>query len=92
MSIFDQFRFSFVFFRGFQISALIAIQPRLLLVASLLMLGYDATASSKRGPSEEPMTSFWQVRCLRFWLWWCDVFSLILFPVNFVWWVILLIV
>jgi len=44
MSIFDQSRFSFVFW-GCQKSALIAIL-RLLVVASLLILGYDATASS----------------------------------------------
>jgi len=43
VSIFDQFRFSFVCL-GLPKLALIAI--RLLLVASLLILGYDATTSS----------------------------------------------
>jgi len=46
LSILNQFRFSFVFW-GCQKSVLITIAYlRLLLVASLLILGYDATASS----------------------------------------------
>ena len=53
MSTLDQFRFSFVFL-GLPKWALIAIGAylRLLLVASLLILGYDATASSNHKCSE----------------------------------------
>jgi len=50
MPILYQFCFSFVFFWGYQKWALIAIfKTSLLLVASLLILGCDVTASSSRG-------------------------------------------
>ena len=47
MSIFDQFRFSFVFLGLPEIGSY-SLYLRLLLVASLLILGYDATGSSNR--------------------------------------------
>jgi len=46
MPIFDQFCFSFVFLGLPKIGPNPSLYLRLLLVASLLILGYDATASS----------------------------------------------
>jgi len=65
-SMLDQFRFSFVFFWGCQKSTLIAIlYLRLLLVAFLLILGYDATASSNSSPRHQHLLSTSQALDLR---------------------------